>query len=315
VALPGVRPSLSQSSRGRRAFSLPHMFGADVRQLTVDQVDPTRPKGPASRRACRPNGIGNDCSAPLHAPCDVAPSLGRLPYCRSHRKGRHRSVRCPARTGSTTATEADPMTGPLGSFPRALASTTRPCRVPGHPEAIPEHLRNIPRRIDDPATAARVALDLLRSRHEDLTLALYLDDRHRAPRWPCRRRHWLGAGSSPVGPPDPPRVAGQPGPPAASSSGTAATEPVAPRKPRIASSVPSLQRAAGTGSPWSITWWWSRLAASRRHSGAELRRASGVACFSYHRVMLFTSAFARSSARLVAEKPACGRSNGHSTAG
>jgi hypothetical protein len=179
VALPGVRPSLSQSSRGRRAFSLPHMFGADVRQLTVDQVDPTRPKGPASRRACRPNGIGNDCSAPLHAPCDVAPSLGRLPYCRSHRKGRHRSVRCPARTGSTTATEADPMTGPLGSFPRTLASTTRPCRVPGHPEAIPEHLRNIPRRIDDPATAARVALDLLRSRHEDLTLALYLDDRHR----------------------------------------------------------------------------------------------------------------------------------------
>ena len=71
------------------------------------------------------------------------------------------------------------MTGPLGSFPRTLASTTRPCRVPGHPEAIPEHLRNIPRRIDDPATAARVALDLLRSRHEDLTLALYLDDRHR----------------------------------------------------------------------------------------------------------------------------------------
>src|ERR1019366_2184725 len=63
VALPLMRPSLSQSSRGRRAFSLPHVFGADVRQLTVDQVDPTLPKGPASRRACRPNGIGNDGSA------------------------------------------------------------------------------------------------------------------------------------------------------------------------------------------------------------------------------------------------------------
>ncbi|MGP0111114.1 MAG: JAB domain-containing protein [Acidimicrobiales bacterium] len=48
-----------------------------------------------------------------------------------------------------------------------------------HPEAVPDRQLNIPRRIDDPATAAQVALDLLRSRREDVTLALYLDDRHR----------------------------------------------------------------------------------------------------------------------------------------
>ncbi|MHB1552861.1 MAG: JAB domain-containing protein [Acidimicrobiales bacterium] len=33
--------------------------------------------------------------------------------------------------------------------------------------------------MDDPVTAPRLACDLLRNRTEDVTLALYLDDRHR----------------------------------------------------------------------------------------------------------------------------------------
>jgi DNA repair protein RadC len=52
-------------------------------------------------------------------------------------------------------------------------------RVVRHPDAVPEAQLNLPRRIDGPAAAAQVAGDLLRHRREDITLALYLDDRHR----------------------------------------------------------------------------------------------------------------------------------------
>lgn len=48
-----------------------------------------------------------------------------------------------------------------------------------HPDAVPEAGLNLPRRIDDPASAARVARDIIRSRREDVTLVLYMDDRHR----------------------------------------------------------------------------------------------------------------------------------------
>ena len=48
-----------------------------------------------------------------------------------------------------------------------------------HPDAVSEARLNLPRRIDDPVTAAAIACDLLRHRKEDITLALYLDDRHR----------------------------------------------------------------------------------------------------------------------------------------
>jgi DNA repair protein RadC len=65
----------------------------------------------------------------------------------------------------------------LHSFFRAL--TGRSCRTTSHPDAVPEAGLNLPRRIDDPASAARVARDLLRSRREDVTLVLYMDDRHR----------------------------------------------------------------------------------------------------------------------------------------
>jgi hypothetical protein len=58
----------------------------------------------------------------------------------------------------------------LHSFLRALSG--RSCRPASHPDAVPEAGLNLPRRIDDPASAARVARDLLRSRREDVTLAL-----------------------------------------------------------------------------------------------------------------------------------------------
>lgn len=67
----------------------------------------------------------------------------------------------------------------LHSFFRAL--TGRSCRTASHPDTVPEAGLNLPRRIDDPASAARVARDLLRSRREDVILVLYMDedDRHR----------------------------------------------------------------------------------------------------------------------------------------
>ncbi len=64
----------------------------------------------------------------------------------------------------------------LHSFFRALTGRSR--RMAAHPDAVPEAGLNLP-RIDDPASAARVARDLLRCRREDVSLALYMDDRHR----------------------------------------------------------------------------------------------------------------------------------------
>ena len=68
------------------------------------------------------------------------------------------------------------ITSPIHSFFRALTARSR---TANHPEALQERHLNVPRRIDDPATAARLARELLHSRREDITLALYMDDRHR----------------------------------------------------------------------------------------------------------------------------------------
>lgn len=62
-------------------------------------------------------------------------------------------------------------------FVRAL-TCTRQIAV-RHPEMLCEEALALPRRIDDPASAATLARDLLRHRREDITLALYLDERHR----------------------------------------------------------------------------------------------------------------------------------------
>jgi DNA repair protein RadC len=48
-----------------------------------------------------------------------------------------------------------------------------------HPEALQERHLTLPRRIDDPASAASTARALLCNRREDVTLVLYMDDRHR----------------------------------------------------------------------------------------------------------------------------------------
>jgi hypothetical protein len=83
------------------------------------------------------------------------------------------------------------ITSPLHSFIRELFARRR--RVTSHPEAIPERQLNIPRRIDDPATAAGVANDLLRRRREDVIVATYLDDRHRLAGHANLAIGWVGA--------------------------------------------------------------------------------------------------------------------------
>ena len=64
-------------------------------------------------------------------------------------------------------------------FLRRLTTRSRGVATVSHPDAVPDAQLNLPRRIDDPVTAAQLARDLLRSRREDITLALYLDDQHR----------------------------------------------------------------------------------------------------------------------------------------
>ena len=62
---------------------------------------------------------------------------------------------------------------------RSLVRRVRLCgsAPAGHPEA--EAPLALPRRIDGPAAAAQLARDLLRHRREDITLVIYLDERHR----------------------------------------------------------------------------------------------------------------------------------------
>ncbi len=62
-----------------------------------------------------------------------------------------------------------------------IRSLFRPRRVGinSHPDAVSEASLNLPRRIDDPTSAAQLTRDLLRNHREDITMVLYLDDRHR----------------------------------------------------------------------------------------------------------------------------------------
>lgn len=57
--------------------------------------------------------------------------------------------------------------------------TRRARRGVRHPDAVPEAGLNLARRIDGPAAASQLARNLLRHHREDITLVLYLDDRHR----------------------------------------------------------------------------------------------------------------------------------------
>lgn len=82
------------------------------------------------------------------------------------------------------------ITSPIHSFFRALTARSR---AASHPEALQERHLNIPRRIDDPATAARLARELLHGRREDITLALYMDDRHRFVGYAIVATGWVEA--------------------------------------------------------------------------------------------------------------------------
>jgi len=110
---------------------------------------------------------------------------------------------------------------------RALTGRSR--RMVSHPDAVPEAGLNLPRRIDDSASTARVARDLLRSRREDVVLVLFMDDRHALsgmPWSPSAGSRLLG--SQPARFSLEPRRAGRRAP---SSYATAATRLSAPRRP------------------------------------------------------------------------------------
>ena len=83
------------------------------------------------------------------------------------------------------------ITSPIHNFCRALTARSR---TASHPEALQERHLNIPRRIDNPATAVRLARELLHSRREDITLALYMDDRHRFVGHAIVAAGWVQAG-------------------------------------------------------------------------------------------------------------------------
>ena len=145
--------------------------------------------------------------------------------------------------------------------PTTLSSASARCSDPvgsgsnSHPDAVSEASLNLPRRIDDPTSAAQLTRDLLRNHREDITMALYLDDRHRLVGTAILTIGWVQAA----------RLSARPilfgtrraSPAPASSSATAATGLRAPPKARNAPSVPSPQHAAGTALSWPITWWWS----------------------------------------------------------
>jgi DNA repair protein RadC len=65
--------------------------------------------------------------------------------------------------------------------------------VPSHPEALQERQLTLPHRIDDPESAASTARALLCNRKEDVTLVLYMDDRHRFTRHAVGAVGWVQA--------------------------------------------------------------------------------------------------------------------------
>ena len=58
------------------------------------------------------------------------------------------------------------------SFTRIRTMFRPRTRLGSHPDAVPEASLNLPRRIDDPTSAAQLTRDLLRNHREDITIAL-----------------------------------------------------------------------------------------------------------------------------------------------
>ena len=81
------------------------------------------------------------------------------------------------------------ITFPILRLFRALTAQTRPAR---HPEALQESRLNIARRIDDPATLAMLACELLSTRREGHH-ACTIYGRASPIRWTRDRRNGLGS--------------------------------------------------------------------------------------------------------------------------
>jgi hypothetical protein len=152
-----------------------------------------------------------------------------------------------SREGTTMAP-----TPSLHSFFRALARRSRRYGVPpgrhtgGRAQPVPED-----RRPGIGRTGRKGPPPLPR---EDVTLVLYMDDRHRSVGHAVVAVGWVRAARLSA-PPGAPRSAGVPGLRAPSSSATAATGRSAPQKPSRRPSGQSPQHAAVTGSLRWITWW------------------------------------------------------------
>ena len=128
-----------------------------------------------------------------------------------------------------------------------IRSLFRPRRVNSHPDAVPEASLNLLRRIDDPTSTAQLTRDLLRNHREYITMALYLDDRHRLVGTAILTGGWVQAARLSARSSLGPRRAS---PAPVSSSATAATAATglrAPQKGRSAPSVPSPQPCSRYG--------------------------------------------------------------------
>lgn len=120
-----------------------------------------------------------------------------------------------------------------------------------HPEA--EAPLALPRRIDGPAAASQLARDLLWHHREDITLALYLDDRHR----------FVGSGIVAIGWVQADGLSAHPirlGAQVCQASGVILVRyrpygPLSATEAEQRPTEPSPLPAPATGSPWSITWW------------------------------------------------------------
>ena len=143
--------------------------------------------------------------------------------------------------------------GPDYFYPHPLIVATPPGqeRCTNHPDAVSEASLNLPRRIDDPTSAAQLTRDLLRNHREDITMALSWTTDSASSVRPSSPLAGYKRLACPLARSSLGRKRASPAP--ASSSATAATVLRAPPKARTAPSVPSPQRAAGTALSWPIT--------------------------------------------------------------
>lgn len=143
--------------------------------------------------------------------------VGRGEGCRR----RDGSTRCPhevceigtplARTGARRRIPRNAMIALTTSLRSSLRALNRSsCSTASYPDAVPKTGLSLPRRINDPEPAARVARDPLRSSRDYVNLVLYMNNRHHFVETAGRCRK-LDPGSSALRSPGAPRSAGVPG--------------------------------------------------------------------------------------------------------